>query len=151
MRAFAVFVVGLCLASAGCSSNSGGSGKSQSAPPLTEADARAAVTDMVNGTQGVYGGKAKTVTLLSPLIPPSDFFFEKNPSTPRDSVACYVEIVCEPRPEHQVGLTHRTLVVVQRRDGKVVCHTNIPQKSTITEFFGEKWVADHPFPTEAKK
>ena len=151
MRAFVPFVVGLCLASAGCSSNGGGSGKSQPAPPLTEADVKSAVTTMVNGAQGFYGGKAKSVTLLSPLIPPSDLFLEKNPSTPRDAVACYVEIVCEPRPEHQVGTTQRTLVVVQRRDGKVVSHTNIPSVKTITEFFGEKWVADHPFPSEAKK
>lgn len=151
MRVFTFLVVSLCVASAGCSSNSGGSGKSQPAPPLTEEDVKAAVTIMVNGAQGFYGGKAKSVTLLSPLIPPSDLYFEKNPSTPRDAVACYVEIVCEPRPEHQVGLTHRTLVVVQRRDGKPLCHTNIPQKSTIIQFFGEKWLADHPFPDEAKK
>ena len=149
MRAFVPFVV-LCLASVGCSSG-GGSGKGQPAAPLTEADVKAAVTDMVNGAQGFYGGKAKGVALLSPLIPPSDQFFEKNPSTPKDAVACYVEIVCEPRAGQQVGLTQRTLVVVQRRDGKPVSHTNIPMVKTITEFFGEKWVADHPFPDEGKK
>src|SRR5262245_25532425 len=115
-----LLAVGL-TAAVGCSGDTGsGTAGPGASNPITEADVKAAVNDMVNQTQGYYAARAKSVDLLSPLWEPSDQFFQKNPSLDRkNSVACYVLIECEPKAGQAAGARFRSLVVVSGDSGKV--------------------------------
>jgi hypothetical protein len=128
--------------------------------PITEDEARTAVKNFAPNFGDVFKN-VKSVELLSPLIPPSEKYFQDSKGRERNSVACYVLIECAPRPGETVGFRQPFLVVVTKSSGKfnasergklgIGANYYFGSKQIVQETFGEEWVQKNPEPQVPKK
>jgi|SRR5262245_5632702 len=149
MRRIGMFALA-CLGgiAVGCNGEKKTSGQAGAAKP-TEQDVVAAVKEMVVRNNEYYRAPNPEVTLLSPLIEPSEQFFQKNSSYDRTALACYVWIASAEAGKDPKG-GFRQLVVVVRDSGRLKVPVQISDVPLIKETFGEEWLTAHPMPEKPK-